>query len=204
MKTKSGHEKEVKFLISDIQEIIQRLQTAGAVCSKTRIHEKNLRFDNPNKDLRVQKHVLRLRRDTQNILTFKGSANYQDGIADRQEIEVTTSNFEDTKNILEALGFQVFMIYEKYRTTYTLKDCEVVLDEMPFGTFIEIEGTSATAIQSISQMLELDWSERITVSYLELFRRVKTNRSLQFENLSFSEMEGHHFNKEDFAPTKSP
>lgn len=36
----------------------------------------------------------------------------------------------------EAPVSSVFMIYEKYRTTYQLNQCEVALDELPFGNFL--------------------------------------------------------------------
>jgi adenylate cyclase class 2 len=42
--------------------------------------------------------------------------------------------------ILEALGFTPGLIYEKRRETWTLGKTEIVIDELPFGLFMEIEG----------------------------------------------------------------
>ena len=50
------------------------------------------------------------------------------------------SSFDNAKALLEALGYRVSVMYEKYRTTYDWGGCEVTLDEMPYGDFAEIEG----------------------------------------------------------------
>ena len=42
--------------------------------------------------------------------------------------------------ILDALGFRAGLIYEKRRETWTLGKTEIVIDELPFGLFMEIEG----------------------------------------------------------------
>ena len=42
--------------------------------------------------------------------------------------------------ILEALGFTAGLIYEKRRETWILGKTEIVIDELPFGLFMEIEG----------------------------------------------------------------
>ena len=43
--------------------------------------------------------------------------------------------------ILEALGFKPVLVYEKRRHTWSLGETEVVIDELPFGLFMEIEGS---------------------------------------------------------------
>ena len=50
-------------------------------------------------------------------------------------------NPEAMESILDALGFMPAMIYEKRRETWRLGATEVVIDELPFGLFMEIEGT---------------------------------------------------------------
>ena len=42
--------------------------------------------------------------------------------------------------ILDALGFTRLLVYEKRRHTWPLGPTEVVIDELPFGLFMEIEG----------------------------------------------------------------
>jgi adenylate cyclase class 2 len=45
--------------------------------------------------------------------------------------------------ILDALGFTPTLVYEKRRQTWRLGKTEIVVDELPFGLFMEIEGSEA-------------------------------------------------------------
>ena len=49
-------------------------------------------------------------------------------------------SFDQARAFLAALGYQVDMVYEKYRTKYELEGVHLDLDEMPYGDFIELEG----------------------------------------------------------------
>jgi adenylate cyclase class 2 len=82
------------------------------------------------------------------------------------------------------------MRYEKYRTTYTLGDLEVVLDEMPYGDFAEIEGPDGQSIQTAAQRLDLNWDTRILDSYTVLFERVRAQLGVGFRDLSFENFKG--------------
>jgi len=118
-------------------------------------------------------------------MTYKGPSQQREDVNMRQEIEFTVSDFSAARHLLEALGFQVAVTYEKYRTTYTLDEVEIVLDEMPFGNFMEIEGPDAASIQAIATQLGLNWETRCTESYMGLFRRVQDARRLPFRDLTF-------------------
>ena len=59
--------------------------------------------------------MLRLRRDSSVRLTYKGPGKTIDGVHLRKEIEFAASDFDAAQAFLEALGYQVQMIYEKYR-----------------------------------------------------------------------------------------
>ena len=108
----------------------------------------------------------------------------------REEIEVEVKSFDDTRFLLEALGYLPFMLYEKYRTTYSLGDVLVTLDEMPFGHFSEIEGPDAARIQKAAESLWLDWALRSMDSYSLLFEQVKKNCGWTMRDLSFDEFVG--------------
>jgi len=51
------------------------------------------------------------------------------------------SDVDATEHIIEKLGYRLFVVYEKHRKSWHFKDVEVVLDELPFGFFMEIEGS---------------------------------------------------------------
>jgi adenylate cyclase class 2 len=152
----------------------------------TRTHEINLRFDTPSGDLLRKYQVLRLRQDSQVRLTFKGPAQTLEGARSRQEIEFTVSDFSSARSFLEALGYQVVMMYEKYRTTYEHSGMEILLDEMPYGSFLEIEGPDPAEMQSLAQSLLLDWECAAPDSYTALFEILRGHLGFTFQDLSFA------------------
>ena len=134
--------------------------------------------------------VLRLRQDNRARLTFKGPADPESAVSERPEFEVEVSSLENAAQILEALGYAVITIYEKYRTSYLLMDCEISLDEMPFGSFVEIEGADEKAIHAAAEKLGLAWQSRSSFSYLRLFAQVKEKLDLSMRDLSFDAFSG--------------
>jgi adenylate cyclase class 2 len=187
--SKSDQELEVKFYLSDLPALRARLEAAGAQLFKPRVHEINLRFDTPSGDLTHGYRVLRLRQDSEARLTYKGPGELVDGVRSRQELEFTVSDFETARHFLEALGYEVSVMYEKYRATYTLDGVLVTLDEMPYGNFAEIEGPDGASIRKTAGVLGLDWERRILDSYIMLFDRLRERFGLAFRDLSFANFE---------------
>jgi len=180
-----GQETEAKFHVRDLSKIKRRLEELTSSLIQPRVHEVNLRFDTPNGDLRRAKQVLRLRQDEQARLTFKGPASKGDGVMSREEIEFVVEDFERAKQFIEALGYQTSAFYEKYRTTYELDGLHIMLDELPYGDFVEIEGEEIESIRRMTDRLGLRWEAAIETSYLALFERVAVKRGLEKSRLSF-------------------
>ncbi|HSL27970.1 MAG TPA: class IV adenylate cyclase [Anaerolineales bacterium] len=181
-----GHEVEAKFYIRDLPRSRERLEQAGARLIQSRVLETNLRFDLPGAPLRAEGRVLRLRRDTDVRLTYKSASTNEDGVLRREEIEFKIEDFETAKRFLEALGYQKLVSYEKYRTTYDLNGTAIMLDELPYGNFVEIEGETSTSIRAVASLLELNWEAAIAASYHALFDRVRKSMRLSAEDLSFA------------------
>lgn len=180
---------EVKFLISDQAGLLQKIAGLGLNCIQERIYELNYRFDMPDGHLVSQRQVLRLRKDNHVWLTFKGPGILEGGVLLRKEVEVVVSDFDATKRLLEALGYQIVMMYEKYRANYQLDSLVVSVDETPLGLFVELEGESPDQIHKAAKALGLDWDARINLSYsalLDVFNRNTEHafRDLSFENFS--------------------
>ena len=186
----NDQEVEAKFLVRDLPGIAARLERLGAWITAPRVHETNLRFDTPEGSLTKERRVLRLRQDAAAVMTFKGPSKAGESVSVRQEIEFTVSDFAAAQRMLEALGYVVSVTYEKFRTTYTFNDLLVVLDEMPIGGFIEIEGPDAESIRAAADALELDWEARSGSSYLALFAQLSATRGLSARNLTFDELSG--------------
>ena len=189
---------EAKFFIKDLGKLQELLVRSGARCVQERVFEINLRFDKPDRQLSLGQQVLRLRKDHHSRLTYKGPADPNQSIAVRKEIEFRVSDFEAARSFLEALGYQVIVHYEKYRTSFSLDDVEIMLDEMPYGTFAEIEGPGTDSVQKAAELLNLRWETSCKESYLMLFDRLKARFGLKARNLSFEEFEGCQFTAADF------
>jgi len=183
-------ELEVKFYLSRRKELEEKLIAQGGQLKEPRVHEINLRFDTPDQSLSNTGRLLRLRLDSRARVTYKGMGSIEGGARLRQELEFTVSNFDTARSVLEALGYEVYMMYEKYRTTYKLGNLEVVLDEMPYGDFAEIEGPDGQSIQTAAQQLDINWDARIMESYTVLFEVARAKLSFDFRDLSFENFKG--------------
>jgi adenylate cyclase, class 2 len=178
-------ELEIKLLVRDLKAIEDRLMSLGAKLKQARVLEINLRFDTTQKELSRTYKALRLRKDNQLRLTYKGPSETREGVRVRQEIEFTVSDFEAARDFLEALGYQVFMVYEKYRTEYDYHGVSISLDELPYGYFVEIEGPDPVSIRKVNQDLSLNWEGRITESYLMIFNQISQKAGLTYRDLTF-------------------
>ncbi len=182
-------ETEIKLFVPDLAPLPARIAAAGGTLAAPRVREHNIRYDSPDANLSQQGTVLRLRSDSRTRLTYKGVPQTADGVVTRLEAEVTVDDFEKMDFILRRLGFTPYTIYEKYRTTYQLGEVEIVLDEMPYGSFVEIEGP-APAIHAAMDSLDLNACVSIKTSYLGLFAHMRQALNLPFNDLTFANFEG--------------
>jgi predicted adenylyl cyclase CyaB len=84
--------------------------------------------------------ALRLRRvNGRAILTFKQRRPGTSAIKHQEEQEVVVANADAMARILSKLNFRPGLVYEKRRTRWTVGKAKVVIDELPFGLFMEIE-----------------------------------------------------------------
>jgi adenylate cyclase class 2 len=180
-------ETEVKLYVPDLAGLAARLEREGATLSAPRVLERNVRYDRADRGLYTRRAVLRLRQDTRVRLTYKEDPPepVTAGVGKtRTEIELEVADFDAMQAILDKLGYQPYLVYEKYRTTYTLDEAEITLDEMPFGNFAEIEGTQE-AIGRLLPRLGLEGAPQFGVSYTLLFERVRAALGLEFTDLTF-------------------
>ncbi len=186
-------EVEVKFLLADLAAARRRLMAIGAQPGAPRVHERNVRFDTADEALLARQALLRLRQDTRVRLTYKGLAA-QDAASEakiREEIELAVEDFDRMALIFSRLGLAAVQTYEKYRETFHWRDVEVVLDEMPFGTFVELEGPDDTALMAAAAALGLDWSRRVLANYLALMELARQTFDLPFRDLTFANFAQH-------------
>lgn len=185
-----NQEIEVKYFVNDLGAVRERLEALGAALIQPRLLETNLRFDTPERRLGRALQVLRLRQDSAARMTFKGPAHGEGGARVRQEIEFTVEDFARARQFLEALGYEVVMIYEKYRAVYDLAGVHVTLDEMPYGDFVELEGPDVQTIQLVNARLGLNWGRVVPASYTMLFEQLVQKKGLRVRDLTFAAFAG--------------
>ena len=196
--TQNNQEIEAKFSVRNLAPIQARLVELGASCIVPRQMEFNLRFDTPDGNLSKTGQVLRLRSFDDTRMTYKGPGVRNNGVLERTEIEITIGEFDSAKLLLESLGYAPIFLYEKYRAIWQLADNHFMLDEMPFGNFVEIEAVSADKVRELAKELGLNPYASIPASYQALFERTKLTRRLTFNDITFANFTGIRIGPEDF------
>lgn len=132
--------------------------------------------------------ALRLRRvNGQARLTFKRRLPSASAIKHQEEHEVSVENADAVDAILKALDFQPAVIYEKRRTRWGVGKAAVVIDELPFGLFMEIEA-SVREIKRVEKLLGAENLPAVLKTYptmtAELGRKRKGIIEARFEKSS--------------------
>jgi len=98
--------------------------------------------------------AMRIRRvNGEAILTFKERIPSNSAIKHQKENETHISDPDATHEILMALGFAPGLIYEKRRTRWQVGKAKLVIDELPFGLFMEIEA-SERDIKRVEKLID--------------------------------------------------
>ena len=163
-------ESEIKLRMEGPESARAAVTALGATLARPRHFEDNVLYDDARRSLLASGRVLRLRRaEGRAIVTAKGPRQERaDGVKSRPEAEVDVADAFAFEKVLFALGFQKVFRYQKYRETWRWRDVEIVVDEMPIGTFLEIEGPVAT-IHEAARALGRERKDYIAESYPSLF-----------------------------------
>lgn len=174
-------EKKYRLTKSQRQELQRRLPEIGAILEGEEFEENTLYSGGA---LDVGTSVLRLRRvsdgtdtageipgrPTRAVLTYKQRFPSLSSIKQQQEDETHVSDAEAMEAILDALGFVPALVYEKRRATWRLGTAEILIDELPFGLFMEIEGTESE-IRKIERELAIKGLRGEHATYPQLAQR---------------------------------
>lgn len=183
----SSLETEIKFRVTDLADLTERLQKAGIRLVTPRTHEVNTLFDLPGRPLRKQGALLRVRKYGRHwTVTFKGKAR-TGRYKSRPEIETTVEDGEALTLILQSAGFVPVFSYEKFRSEWTDGRGHIVVDETPIGDFGEIEGAGEW-IETVAAQLGISPAQYITDSYSVLFQKWKRHSLSRAKNMLFAEV----------------
>ena len=163
-------EVEKKFRLTKRQRdaVLKRLPAVGAEFESEDFEENTL-FNGAA--LEVGTCVLRLRRvDGKATLTYKKALPGISSIKQRREEETAIGDPEAMEAILVALGFTPALVYEKRRQTWRLGNTEIVIDVLPFGLFMEIEGR-VSDIRTAERKLGMKGLKTESATYPQLTRK---------------------------------
>jgi adenylate cyclase class 2 len=145
-------EKKYRLTIEQRDELMRRLPEIGAKRIGEEFEENTLYA---GETIDLSRSVLRLRRvGKRAILTYKERFPTRSDIKHQREDETRVHDAEAMELILEGIGLTAALVYEKRRETWKLGKTEIVIDELPFGLFMEIEG-SEQAIREIESKLAI-------------------------------------------------
>jgi predicted adenylyl cyclase CyaB len=100
-------------------------------------------------------YALRLRRINGNeraYLTLKRRIPTRSPIKHQEEHEVTVADPDCLNRILNSLEYHPALVYEKRRARWKVGHAKVVIDELPFGLFMEIEA-SVKEIRRVERLI---------------------------------------------------
>jgi len=161
-------EKKYRLTPDQKKKIISRLRELGIRKLKKEFEENTL-YTGPNLDVRTA--VVRVRKiGNRTILTYKQRFLSSSTIKRQLEEETEVSNSQAIQAILKHLGLSPSVVYEKRRETWRIGQVELVIDELPFGVFMEIEG-SAAEIRKLEKDLPLNGVRAETQTYPQLARK---------------------------------
>ncbi len=171
-------EKKYRLTKKQRAELLRGLPAIGAVFQGEEFEENTLYGGDV---LDVGRCVLRLRRVGDSaILTYKERFPSSSSIKQQREVETGVSDADALDDILDALGLAPALVYEKRRATWKLGETEIVLDELPFGLFMEIEGTEAD-IREIERRLSIKGLRAEHATYPQLTQRHGKRRGAVIE-----------------------
>jgi adenylate cyclase class IV len=103
-------------------------------------------------------------------VALKGPRTYLPGnVYQRIELEFSAANEREVHEQLARQGLMATAILEKQRWTFSSEHAEIAIDRFPFiGSFIEIEGDTSSAIETVLASLHLSSKEAVRENYSEL------------------------------------
>src|SRR5580704_3689232 len=193
---------EIKLRVDRLEGMLRRLREIGAV-PQGRVLERNTLFDTPHSAVRRHGRLLRLRQQTSApghglrgqpnsaVLTSKAppapvSAKEMRRIyKEVQEREAPVKDATRLTQILKSLGFRPGFRYEKYRSSFRLRELHLDLDETSLGVYLELEG-SPSAIDRTALAFGYGPKDYIRATYWSLYAAECRRRKVKPRNMLFT------------------
>lgn len=166
MKEQHRSDRQIKFADADHGQLRERLRELEAECQGSPILEDNWIFDRDGA-METAGSNLRLRVDRRGArLSFQGPASFDGPVKICSEHETGVDEIDETRAILESLGYHVIRRYQKYREQWQLGSIAISLDHTPIGDFVELEGDGC---ERVARRCGLDPEQAEGRNYLQLY-----------------------------------
>jgi adenylate cyclase class 2 len=151
-------EYEATFPSVEKEDARKRLKSAGAQLIRPEFLQKRIVLGLPPGH-EVKGGFVRVRDEGDKItLTFKIVGGEK--ITDQKETLVIVNDFDETVELLKAIGCVPQTYEESKRELWSLDDVEITIDDWPFlGSFIEVEGKSEDEVKQVSINLGFKWED---------------------------------------------
>jgi adenylate cyclase class 2 len=178
---------EVKVVVTDPAGFEAKVTALGAKLLRPRCFEDNRLFDRDGL-LAGEGRLLRLRSlGSRAFLTAKSKVDdAPSGFKVRGEAEIEVADAGAAAELLETAGLSVAWRYQKWRTIWKLEGCAVTLDEIPHGSFAELEGDPA-AIDRAAATLGFARADYVTETYRDIHERWCRERGVPVGDMVFED-----------------
>lgn len=184
---------EAKMRVSDLSAVRARVEGCGG-SRLASVFEVNTFFDTPTRALLAADQGLRLRTARRLpdgapsfVITFKGP-RLHGALKSREETELQVADGAAAAALLQCLGFQSVLSFEKRRESWRVDACQVELDELPLlGVFVEIEGPDEPAVMRVRERLGLDRAALERSSYIALLMSHLQEHGLRQRAVTFAD-----------------
>ncbi len=180
-------EYEARFLDIDPSTITARLSACGGRQVMPRTLMRRIVF--VKDDIDARGGWLRLRQQGERtFLTYKQVAHDGPSSIDSiLEAETEVVDFQNTRTLLEAMGYTAKRYQENYREEWKLDGVTYDIDTWPgLPTYLEIEGTNEQAVHQAAVALDLDPNHASYGSVDEVYLQVLGRDILAESSLTFA------------------
>jgi adenylate cyclase class 2 len=187
-----GLEIEAKMRLTDADAVRDALHAHHAE-ARGSIFETNTFFDDDQGQLKSGDRGLRIRIEQRDgtepvvTITHKGPRT-QSQLKSRHESEVQVDDAHRAAELLNAMGYQPVLTFEKRRERWLLDECRIELDTLPkVGQFIEIEGPSDEAVMHVREKLGLYDAPLVRTSYAAMLSAYVREHDLRTALIRFED-----------------
>jgi len=165
---------ELKFEIENYEEIVGKIldnaDFENSAYELTVMYDEGEKLFEKDARLRLRKIIDTKSKKEKTEMSYK-KPKTREGVKIEEEYEIIVSDFKETEEILNNIGFEKVSSYERIRDTFKSDDVKITIDSFPFGDYLEIEG-GMEEIKKIAGLLNLDMSRNITKSCDDIYAEI--------------------------------